>query len=545
MAAFLDTMAEVDNDSDGEELEALFSESPTKSDEEFIDDTSITESPPLKKLCDDMKLMCSPSKSKRNLQLDINKLEGASLSAEGIVEYPSTSEELSTQLYDICQNQTERECVIETPNLVKDDKLKKLKHAFPFFSQSVSADQLQGQWFELHKTMKSEKTMQKVWAVYCEMPWVKRGHKNERCHVGVEAVLANDADKIRGAAKGKHCYYLLQYEKGQRSIKGLKKLLESVGVYDALYGVPLCKQPKACKYLRDMTTALSEDTDVTFLTDDQLEDVVVRNTTFSMEELIAFCEDNQPATLQQLISRYTALAKMGDLNALAWRNMTTCFNSARTAFMMWQQTKQGEELDLTLSEFLEKKITEHESEGGCHNKVRKLLALHRINEINFLNTLRKWLRGDSKANVIVLQGPGNTGKSMFTHSFMTFLGGAFLSWHADNQYWKSPVLGTRYCCIDDLTEKGWINLDETERRALDGGIITVNKKFHQPTEVKFPPCIITTNCTLEHIRYDFLKNRLSWLPFQHIISTPTGPKVVITPSDWAAYFKVYKDSLDI
>ncbi|QYW06029.1 E1 protein [Papillomaviridae sp. Seabass_c1851] len=573
MAEYIVTEAEA-SDNDLSETESLH-----LSDIDFIDDEPIPDdkSPPYKRLCDSVeKIQLLPStstssateiNSKRKLldewrdftsspvvrRLFPEKLPG-SVTEDGMITY-NVQDDVSVSIEELLDNTEElpRDLVL-TPAQEKSKQERDLRSRFVYFTQSQHTNGLQGKFSELHKTMKSTKTMQKIWAVFCKCPQERRTVHNtftstttttgQTSHLALEALLARDCDRIRGCSDRKYCYYLLQYSKGQRSIAGLLRLLNSVGVEHALFGVPLFKRPLTRDFLQKLTTALSVDTDVTFLLEEDNETILKETYTFSMEELLTFCEDTEPDTVQQLIHRYTNLAKQGDTNALAWRNSTNCLNIAKNAYAMWKNNVQGEELDLSLTEYIHKKLENHER--GNWVNVDKLLRYQGIEPLWFLNCFRKWLRGPIKGNTIVLQGPGNSGKSMLQDSIIKLLGGVFLSWHHDNQYWKSPVLGARFACIDDLTQKGWVNLDETERRALDGGTITVNKKFTQPTEVKFPPLMITTNCSLEDERFEFLRNRLTRFSFTKCVLDSAGaPKIKVTEADVCDWILKYKDTLDL
>ncbi|AXH77350.1 MAG: E1 protein [Lutjanus campechanus-associated papillomavirus 1] len=556
---FIDTMAEC-SDSGGEEEQEVL----TVEDESFIDNTQYCESPPrklLKQLCESLEKSSlekkyakydqpGPSVSKRVLfpERHVETQEDS-----GMLTYDELSMRDNYEINELVNTETlfEEEFiapVVEVQGTLSAQTLEqKLRTSYYHFTAASSPDKIGVRWNDVHKGMKSPKTMQKIWSIFVERPVeVRRNHPNcgKRSHVPLEALLCNDAALLRASSTPHHVYYLLEYTDSQRSIKGLQKLLKAVGIEHCLFGVPYFKQPLTRTFLRDSTTPLDVKRDVSFLADIEDEKYIKQSYQFNMEELISYCESSEPETVQQLIYRYTSEAKHGDPNAIAWRNTTSCMNHAKNAFSMWKSTVQGEMLDLSLSDYILHRISENE--GGDAAKVRRLFTIQGILEIDFLNTLRKWLVGQHKYNVIVLVGPGNTGKSLFTEALMKCLGGAFLSWHKDNQYWKSPILGSRFCCIDDITLAGWKNLDECERRALDGGIVTINKKFTQPTEVKFPPCLITTNTILTDADFSFLKNRLVWYTFDKVLVTRDGlAEAAVSTADCAAWLLLNRNTLDL
>lgn len=413
-----------------------------------------------------------------------------------------------------------------------------------FFRFAVEGEKQGARWFDLMKNMKSAKTMQKNWAIFCPRPLTGLREGPYRSHVALEALLCNDADGIRARHSDYYTFYILEYRQKSRSVAGLKKLLEQVKVKTALIAVPQIRKPLVREWAKVHTSVLSEDPerDVTWL--DITQNVL--STKFNPEELILFCEETEPASVEILIANYRAEAGKGNENAQAWIEQVGAYNTASNAFKMWKATVKGMQMQLSLAQFVDNRL--QQITAGDPKKIRILLGLQEINELCFLNILRKWMTGKAKKNTLCIVGPGNSGKSMLGEALMLFLDGGVLSYQEHNTFWKQTAIGKRFAFLDDVTLNQWRSLDVNERRVLDGGVVNVNKKFSEAVEVKFPPLLITTNYYLpdEGHDFDFIINRLTWIIFKKPIPTVDGiPRIIITKEDIAAWFDENKETLDL
>lgn len=461
-----------------------------------------------------------------------------------MLTYENLTEEVESQAYEAIANAPLPRSYLP-PEVADKSSDYILKWRFGIFTARLVNNQgEQPKWTNIVKEMKSPKTMQKKWVIFFQKPVSGSGTVT---HVPAEALLCQDCDRLRACSTEGSCLYLLEYTKGQRSIAGLMKLLKTVGITQCLFGVPLYKNPTARKWFKEKTTALSTDNDVTFLADDQDEECK-EEVGFQMDVLINFCVETEPSSVEVLMYRYTQEAVGGDPNAMCWQKSTGALAWAKNAFTLWQGTRSGELASMTVDQYINMCIKKHQ--GGNADNISDLLIHQGIDEDVWLRALKLWVRGIMKKNTIVLFGPGSTGKSLTCDALTSFLGGAFLTWHQDNQFWLSGAIGSRYCAVDDVTNRAWSDIDSKNRRHCDGGAVTVNKKFCQPTTIKFPPLCITTNCDLrgggENSPWEFLLNRLTWFNFPNTLEGPDGlATIVVTGSDFARYFDRHRLTLNI
>ncbi|AWW06054.1 MAG: E1 protein [Oncorhynchus mykiss-associated papillomavirus 1] len=488
-------------------------------------------------------------------------LFGGSL-IDGVYSYPDITEERTDEIETLLQN-TEHLTVPETPSLevtvnglsaiAAEASLRRSFFTFSITSDDRNVKKKEGAlWNAVAKTMKNEKTMQKNWMVFCEKPLTGRREGPYRCHVGLEAVLCTDSEGIRAKTNDTYCLYMLEYRSKSRSHAGLKQLLSRVGIEHALIGTPFQSKPLVRDWIHCFTSPLTDkaERDLEWLTSQMGKEY---KQTFSPNDLIAFCEEVEPASLDVLIALYRAEAEKGNQNACNWIESTSSIQHANNCYKMWKATIRGKTMQMSLVEYVNHRHTFFQE--GDAKQVERLLACHGFGPLQLISTvihtLRKWLKGNPKQNVLVLVGPGGTGKSMFAEAITLMMDGAILS-ISDSTFWKQGMIGKRTCMIDDITPSQWKYLDMSERRTLDGGLISVNKKYSDPIECRMPPTIITTNYDVtKEEQFSFLANRLTWLHFKtplprHLTGQQAGlTKIPVTPADVSAFFLKYKTQLDL
>ncbi|QYW06021.1 E1 protein [Papillomaviridae sp. Haddock_c6033] len=532
-----------------DEMNNLFDCTPPETSEKRVRD--ITDSVEKLHVCP---LRSPPKKVMRNLNTE---LLHAGEVVEGTYVYNNLTEEETEQVETILE---ESETLLETELNAEDVSEALTKEAdegslrsyfFQWATCKTAADEAQGKtkgarWYDVARTMKSEKTMQKNWMVFCERPRTGLRRGPFRSHVAIEALLCQDADGIRAKHSKTHCMYILEYRTKSRSVTGLKKLLKQGGVNCSLIGVPFQKKPLVRDWISCYSTPLIDkpERDLEWL---QERCGVATGFKFNPEEMIQFCEESEPHSVEILIANYRAEAEKGSENAQAWIELTSAYNHAQQCFKMWKATAKGKQMQMSLLTYINFRLGQI-AEGQSKN-VKRLLLFQGINELTFMNTMRKWLRGNSKQNVLCLVGPGNSGKSMLAEAIILCLDGAVLSINEHNQFWKQGMISKRFCLLDDVTLVQWNYLDNNERRALDGGIISVNKKFSDPVETRMPPTLITTNYFLPNQgnQFDFLVNRLTWITFaKELPKREDGlSRISVKPEDIATWFQENKDSLDL
>ncbi|AXH75397.1 MAG: E1 protein [Melanogrammus aeglefinus-associated papillomavirus 1] len=426
--------------------------------------------------------------------------------------------------------------------------LKKSFMSFSVFRQSEGflQEKKGPRWGDLAKPMKSDKTMQKHWIVFFKIPLNGKKTGPTRNLVTVETLLEKDSEGIRSKSNSTFACFLLEYRVKSRSKSGLVKLLAQANITSALIGVPFLKKPLVRDYVREYMTVLDEDVnrDIQLLHLNQDGKSVTK---FNPEEMILYCEEHEPKSVEILISNYRTEAQGGNDNAQAWVELCSAYNNAQTCFKMWKATVKGKQMQLSLTDYIAERSDMY-SNGNAIN-MRKLLVYQGINELVFTNTVRKWLQGKPKQNILCFVGPGSSGKSMLAEAMNVYLDGCVLAVNEHNTFWKQGVIGKRFSLIDDVTLPQWHYLDVSERRTLDGGLIAINKKFSDAVETRMPPTLITTNYYLpdQGDQFSFLINRLTWIKFQRSLPTTSEglSRILVTAKDVAAWILTNKDSLDL
>lgn len=477
------------------------------------------------------KLQIGPQTPKRVRSIQADLLSCGSENPDGVYAYPLN--ETETQIVEETVNNT------EIPEEDPDFELANVQKNLKFIFKELTGDKHKNpSWHDAVKTLTSERTMQSNWLVVALKP--ESGPRATRCHIATEAIFCTDADGIRARHNYKYMSFLLEYRTKSRSMAGLKRLLAQCNVSKYIIGVPFTRKPAIREWMKCNYSVLTNQTerDCSWL----FADTTQTTAKFNPEELILYCEETVPNSLEVLIANYRQEAGKGNENAKAWIEMLGAYNHAQQCFKMWKASTRGREIQLSLLQFLTQRI-EQFPEGNV-SQINALLGYQGINLYCFLATLRKWFAGKIKHSALVFVGPGNSGKSMFAEAFAIFMDGAILSISENNTFWKQGILGKRMGFIDDVTMAQWRYLDSSERRMLDGGVIAINKKFSDAIEQKMPPLLLTTNYDIREIdsSFDIVTNRLTWISFPKPLP---GERLLVTPGDIGAWLLHHKEELDL
>ncbi|ADZ53051.1 E1 [Camelus dromedarius papillomavirus 1] len=243
-----------------------------------------------------------------------------------------------------------------------------------------------------------------------------------------------------------------------------------------------------------------------------------------------------------------ALQAETDRNAKAW---LACSNQARyvkDAAAMVRHYKRAAMLSLSMSAYIKQRCDLITGAGTWLN-VANVLKYHGIEPIVFVNALRNWLKGTPKKNCITIIGPSNTGKSMFCHSLISFLGGNVLSFANHlTHFWLAPLSETRAALIDDATHKCWRYFDTYLRSVLDGYHIQVDRKHRAPVQIKAPPLLVTSNVDVStEPSLQYLHSRLVTFYFSQPFPVDENgdPLFKITHADWKCFFERLWGRLDL
>lgn len=459
----------------------------------------------------------------------------------GEVHYTLT-EEQTQDIENLLEQVEELEPVDNEPdahdfaqNSSTENAMQRLRSAFFKFSvnKEGALDQGEGKsFFSLHKEMKNERTMQRNWAIFLKTPSLTQT-------VALEAALNNDCDRIRTKKSDTHTYFLLEYMKKQRSMNGLKQVISTIiKDTDILLGVPKYKDTQFRTWAKLFTTLISETApEISGL----LLDCEAEGSGFNVEELFEWIEATEPKSIEVMLCNYREEARIGNPNAKNWLASASNITVAKKQFELWKSTIKGREMQLTVEQYILQRLMDYND--GDKDKVQKFLTYQGIMHYELLNVLRNWLHGKIKKSVICIFGPGNSGKSTFADALIEVLKGVRLCWDDNNSFWKQAAIGKRYCLLDDVTMQCWRGLDSKERRSFDGGIVAVNKKFCEATEMKMPPLILTSNYDIRaNEDFVFLVNRVTFIHFPKSFSG--NSEAVLQPADIAAYLLRHRGSLD-
>ncbi|QKR71895.1 E1 [Wels catfish papillomavirus 1] len=391
-------------------------------------------------------------------------------------------------------------------------------------------------WASLFKEMKNQKTMQTNWGIFFKK------HADKKFNLAIEAALITDSCRIRSKSDDHHTFYLLEYQLKQRSISGLTQLLHKiVPQLELLIGCPKFKDTAFRDWAKNFTSVLTEDAPEMsglLLEGDESDGK------FNVQELFEWIEAHEPISLEILLCNYREEARQGNANAMLWLQQSSNITVAKKQYELWKATLKGRQMQIPLSSYIEQRIEEYT--GGESSKVERLLAKNGISPFDFLNAIRRWIHNHVKKSVVCFVGPGNCGKSMIADAMIEFLNGARLTWHESNQFWKQGAIGKRFVMLDDVTPCCWKDLDARERRALDGGVVCINKKFCEPCEMKMPPMLLTSNYDVRgNSDFEYLCNRITFLTFNTPFKVTPKPEEIVEPKDIAAWTKKYLDSLDL
>lgn len=178
-------------------------------------------------------------------------------------------------------------------------------------------------------------------------------------------------------------------------------------------------------------------------------------------------------------------------------------------------------------------------------KIVRFLRNQEIEIIAFLITLKYFMKGIPKMNCIVIQGPPNTGKSLFAMSIIKFFGGKVITFaNSQSHFWLQPLADAKIGLIDDCTLPFWTYCDNYLRNGLDGNPVCIDCKHRTPIQIKFPPMIITTNVYIEDDpKWAYLTSRTKILTFPTVIRRIEGFQ--LKDEDWKSFFEKYKVHLGL
>lgn len=220
---------------------------------------------------------------------------------------------------------------------------------------------------------------------------------------------------------------------------------------------------------------------------------------FDLSEMIQWAYDQDYVDECTIAYQYARLADSNS-NARAFLAHNSQAKYVRECAQMVRYYKRGEMRDMSISAWIHHCISKIEGDGHWQDIV-KFLRFQGLNFIVFLDKFRTFLKNFPKKNCLLICGPPDTGKSMFSMSLMKALRGQVVSFaNSKSHFWLQPLADAKIALLDDATEVCWQYIDAFLRNGLDGNIVSLDMKHRAPCQMKFPPLIITSNIlSLIHI----------------------------------------------
>ncbi|AKB94040.1 E1 [Bos taurus papillomavirus 14] len=260
---------------------------------------------------------------------------------------------------------------------------------------------------------------------------------------------------------------------------------------------------------------------------------------FDFGTMVQWAYDNKFSEESKIAYEY-AIAAENDANARAFLASSSQAKYVKDCATMVRHYLRAEVQALTISAYIKRRC-ELAQTGGSWLSIMNFLKYQGIEPIRFVNAVRPWLKGVPKKNCIAFIGPPNTGKSMFSNSFISFLGGCVLSFaNHKSHFWLASLADTRAALIDDATHACWRYFDTYLRNALDGYPVSIDRKHKTAVQIKAPPLVVTSNIdVLAEERYFYLHSRLVTFYFNQPCGTEDNGELSfnITNSDWKIFFE--------
>ncbi|AEA35057.1 early protein E1 [Saimiri sciureus papillomavirus 1] len=260
--------------------------------------------------------------------------------------------------------------------------------------------------------------------------------------------------------------------------------------------------------------------------------------TFNLSHMVQWAYDNKYTDDSTIAYEYACIGDT-DSNAAAFLKSNCQAKYVKDCGVMVRHYLRAEMRKMSMAEWIEHCSSKVEEDGDWRTIVR-FLRYQGIEFVSFCRALKDFLKGVPKRNCIVLCGPPNTGKSWFGMSLMTFLQGKVLSYcNAASHFWLQPLGDTKIAMIDDATPQCWDYMDTYMRNALDGNPICVDRKHKEPTQIKCPPLLITSNTNIkENDRWRYLWSRHTMFMFPNEMPfTPQGtPVYELSNANWKSFF---------
>lgn len=268
---------------------------------------------------------------------------------------------------------------------------------------------------------------------------------------------------------------------------------------------------------------------------------------FELSNMVQWAYDNDFCDEATIAYEYALCAEV-DANAEAFLKSNCQAKYVKDCYTMVKHYKKAEMQRMSMAEWVKKRAEKFEGDGD-YRPIVKFLKHQNIEFISFLNTFRMFLKGIPKKNCLVICGPPNTGKSLFSMSLLKFLGGKVISFaNYKSHFWLQPLGECKVGLLDDATDSCWDYFDVYLRNFLDGNEVSLDMKHRAPIQIKCPPLLVTTNVDIrENLKYRYLYSRVTMLMFKNECPLTEEGELLyaITPENWKSFFTRLWARLDI
>lgn len=268
---------------------------------------------------------------------------------------------------------------------------------------------------------------------------------------------------------------------------------------------------------------------------------------FELSTMIQWAYDSDLTDEAQVAYEYAKLAD-SDRNAEAFLKSNCQAKYVKDCCTMVRLYKKAEMHNMTMGQWVRKQADRYEGEGN-YRPIVQFLKFQGIEFIPFMHTLAQFLKGIPKRNCLVIHGPPNTGKSLFTMSLCSFLGGKVISFvNSKSHFWLQPLGECKVALLDDATRPCWDYFDLYLRNLLDGNPVSLDAKHRAPIQIKGPPLLITSNVDIStEDRWKYLHSRVRCFSFPNTLPLDSkgDPVYELTALNWKSFFTRLWSRLDL
>lgn len=270
---------------------------------------------------------------------------------------------------------------------------------------------------------------------------------------------------------------------------------------------------------------------------------------FKLSDMIQWALDNE-ITEECFIARGYAERANEDANAQAFLACNQQVKHVRDCAAMVNMYRRAELRNTTMSAWIHKNCLRVEDgpEDAWKNIVR-FLRFNRVDFVDFLGVFKRFLNGEPKKSCIAFWGRPDSGKSTLAMSLIKFLKGKVCSFAISaSQFWLSPLVDAKIALIDDVTDQCLVYLDTYLRGALDGNLVCIDTKHRNPSQLKMPPILLTTNIDIRsNAAYHYLHSRIQCFelsePFP--FNEDGTPVFDLSDQSWKSFFKRFCRHLEL